>query len=159
MKRKNIFKIIAISLGVLVIVVITFAKYKHFYPLSWGVHNKINQAVFSDIAIEGYDCVVYFTLQKAVKGDKKYSYKWKDATWQFSSEKNANLFKENPKKYAPQFGGYCSFAVSNGFTSNIDPTAWTIIDNKLYFFSDQTYKEKWMTNQNENLKKCIKQWR
>jgi len=70
-----------------------------------------------------------------------------------------NLFKAAPEKYAPQFGGYCSFAVSTGFTAKIDPTAFAVIDNKLYLYNDQTFKEKWFTNPQENLAKDIKNWR
>lgn len=159
MKRNKIFKMIAIILGVFVIVVFSFAKYKHISPLAWGMHNKINQAIFSDKAIEGYDCVAYFTEQKAKHGVSKFFYKWNDATWYFSSEENLNLFKGAPEKYAPQFGGYCSFAVSTGFAAKIDPTAFAIIDNKLYLYNDQTFKEKWITNQKENLEKDNKNWK
>ncbi len=159
MKLYKIFKLIAKILGVVAIVIFTFAKYKHISPLAWGMHNKINQAVFSDKAIEGYDCVSYFTKQEAEQGDNKFLYRWNDATWYFSSRENMVLFKANPEKYSPQFGGYCSFAVSTGFTAKIDPNAWTIIDDKLYFFNDQSFKDKWMTNPKENLEKDIEQWR
>ncbi|MEP6713000.1 MAG: YHS domain-containing (seleno)protein [Ferruginibacter sp.] len=147
MKRKKIFKIRAVIIIALVAVVFIFAKYKHISPISLNMHNKINQAVFSDKAIEGYDPVAYFTQQKAVKGEEINSYKWNDATWYFSSTENMNLFKANPDKYAPQFGGYCSYAVSTGFTAKIDPEAFEIIDSKLYLYNDQGFKNKWKKNQ------------
>ena len=158
MKRKKIFKMIAIIVASLVAVVFTFAKYKHISPISLNMHNKINQAVFSDEAIEGYDPVAYFTQQKAVKGEKTNSYKWNDATWYFSSTQNRNLFKSSPEKYAPQFGGYCSYAVSTGFTAKIDPEAWQIIEGKLYLYNDQNFKSKWNENSKENLEKDIRNW-
>ena len=158
MKRKKIFKMIAIIVASLVAVVFTFAKYKHISPISLNMHNKINQAVFSDEAIEGYDPVAYFTQQKAVKGENTNSYKWNNATWYFSSTQNRNLFKSSPEKYAPQFGGYCSYAVSTGFTAKIDPEAFEIIDGKLYLFNDQNFKSKWMRNPKENLEKNIRNW-
>ena len=148
----------AIILLVLVAVLFTFTTYKHIRPISWNMHNKINQAVFSDKAIEGYDPVAFFTEHKAVKGDKANSYKWNDATWYFSTADNMNLFKANPENYAPQFGGYCSFAVSTGFTAKIDPEAFQIIDGKLYFYNDQNFKTKWNENPKENLEKDIKNW-
>lgn len=152
-------KLMAITLIVLVILIFTFAKYKHISPLAWGMHNKINQAIFSDKAIEGHDCVAYFNQQKPVEGDSKYSYKWKDATWYFSSEENMNLFKAKPEKYAPQFGGYCSFAVSKGVSAKIDPNAWAIIDDKLYLYNDHNFKDKWMANPKENLANDLRHWR
>ncbi len=149
--------IIAI-ITVLVVIIFSFTTYKHIRPISWNMHNKINQGVFSDIAIEGYDPVAYFTQQKAVKGEEANAYKWNDATWYFSSAENMKLFKENPEKYAPQFGGYCSYAVSTGFTAKIDPEAFNIIDGKLYLYNDQNFKTKWEENQKENLEKDIKNW-
>ena len=148
----------AIILLVLVAVVFTFTTYKHIRPISWNMHNKINQAVFSDKAIEGYDPVAFFTEHKAVKGDKANSYKWNDATWYFLTADNMNLFKANPENYAPQFGGYCSFAVSTGFTAKIDPETFEIIDGKLYLYNDQNFKTKWMADPKGNLQKDIDNW-
>ena len=58
------------------------------------------------IAIDGYDTVAYFTLEKPVMGDEKFSHQHNGATWLFSSEEHLNLFKSDPKKYMPQYGGY-----------------------------------------------------
>lgn len=59
--KKRTKKIIGISIAVLIVAVIVFAKAKHISPLSWGLHNQVNQALFSDEAINGYDAVAYFT--------------------------------------------------------------------------------------------------
>ena len=58
------------------------------------------------LAIKGYDPVAYFTLGKPVAGKKKFEYKWQDAIWRFANEDHLNLFKSDPEKYAPQYGGY-----------------------------------------------------
>jgi len=60
----------------------------------------------SGIAIKGTDTVAYFTENRPVKGNPDISYEWKGATWLFSSEQNREIFKNNPEKYAPQYGGY-----------------------------------------------------
>jgi len=156
--RKKILKVITIVVITLLAVGFIFAKYKHISPLSWNIHSTVNQGIFSDEAIEGYDPVAYFNQQKAVKGQKSNSYKWNGASWYFSSQENMNLFKQNPEKYAPQFGGYCSFAVSTGFTAKIDPEAWVIKDGKLYLFNDEGVKKKWLENPEENFKKDINNW-
>jgi len=85
-----------------------------------------------NIAIKGADTVAYFTEGKLVRGSAEFTHQWKGATWQFASAKNKNLFVANPEKYAPQYGGYCAYAVSRGYTASIVPEAWTIFDNKLY---------------------------
>lgn len=58
------------------------------------------------IAIKGYDAVAYFTMNKAVEGIKEFQYKWKNAKWYFVNSDHLKLFKRNPEKYAPQYGGY-----------------------------------------------------
>ncbi|MEO6329076.1 MAG: YHS domain-containing (seleno)protein [Ginsengibacter sp.] len=157
LSRKG-FKITAMVILMVLILLFIFAKYKHISPLSWNMHSKINQAVFGNEAIEGYDPVAYFKQAKAVKGEKTNSYIWNNATWYFLSPENINLFKNDPDKYAPQFGGYCSFAVSKGFTAKIDPFAWIIIDGRLYLFNDESFKNKWIEDERENLEKDKSNW-
>jgi YHS domain-containing protein len=157
--KKKIFKMIIAIVVVIVVLVFTFMKAKHISPISLGRHNKVNQNIFSDLAINGFDPVAYFAQDKQAAGTETITHKWNGATWRFSSEENKNLFVANPEKYAPQFGGYCSFAVSKGFTANTDPKAWTIMDDKLYLFSDENFKAKWLAAPDENLKKCNEVWK
>ena len=97
----------------------------------------VNTGYFGDVAIKGFDPVAYFTQNAAVEGSPTYSYHWLGATWQFASAENRDLFKKEPAKYAPQYGGYCADGVSLGtVTTNIDPKAWRIIDGKLYISYD-----------------------
>lgn len=83
-------------------------------------------------AIKGYDPVAYFTAGKPVKGASKYSYEWMGATWYFASPEHRDTFAKTPEKYAPQYGGYCAYAVSQGNVAAIDPRAWKIVAGKLY---------------------------
>ncbi len=94
--------------------------------------SPINTTWLGGVAVKGYDPVAYFTEGKPVKGNGKYEYEWMGAKWRFSSAENRDLFTKNPEKYAPQYGGYCAYAVSQGVTADIDPTAWKIVDGKLY---------------------------
>ncbi|TCL76077.1 YHS domain-containing (seleno)protein [Rhizobium sp. BK251] len=102
-----------------------------------AAEDTVNTGYFGDVAIKGYDPVAYFTQNDAVEGKSDYSYRWLGATWQFASAKNRDLFKADPSKYAPQYGGYCADGVSFGtVTTNVDPKAWRIIDGKLYISYD-----------------------
>ena len=94
-------------------------------------------------AIRGYDPVAYFTESKAVKGDEKLVFKWNNADWYFSSQKNLDLFKANPGKYAPQYGGYCAYGLSNGYKAPTDADAWTIENGKLYLNYNLDVREEW----------------
>ena len=106
--------------------------------------SEIYTKYFSDLAVSGYDTVAYFTENKPVKGNSDYSFEYKKATWQFSSKENLALFKTNPEKYAPQYGGYCAWAAADGRTASGDPLQWTIIDEKLYLNYNAAVQEEWL---------------
>lgn len=112
-------------------------------------------------AIKGADAVAYFSLnpgEDAVIGSKDISYDYKGASWYFSSEENRDKFMQSPEKYTPQFGGYCAFAVSHGFTKSVNPDYWHIVDGKLYlnynFFADR----KWKKDQQSAIKRGHNHW-
>ena len=110
------------------------------------------------IAIRGTDPVAYFTESKPVKGNPDFSYEWGNTTWHFSSEENKNLFSENPEKYAPQYGGFCAWAVSEGYTAEIDPNAWKIVDDKLYLNYSKGVQKKWEKDIPKHIEKANTNW-
>ena len=112
----------------------------------------------SNQAIRGYDPVAYFTAGKAVKGDQKLALHWNDADWYFASKENLNSFTKNPEKYAPQYGGYCAYGLSEGHKAPTDPDAWTIVDGKLYLNYSLDVRTKWRENEKERIDKANKNW-
>ena len=86
----------------------------------------------SGLAVGGYDPVAYFTESKPRKGSAKHSLKWRGATWRFKSAENMALFETDPEKYAPQYGGYCAYAMASGDFVSTSPKAWDIYNGKLY---------------------------
>lgn len=109
-------------------------------------------------AIRGYDPVAYFTQGKPVKGSSDYEYEWKGATWRFSSAEHRDAFKANPEKYAPQYGGHCAWAVSQGYTASTVPEAWRIVDGKLYLNYSLGVKATWEQDVPGNIAKGDKNW-
>lgn len=97
----------------------------------------------NNLAIRGYDPVAYFTENAAVEGDSQFEYEWQGATWRFASEQNLNRFIGNPEMYAPQYGGYCAWAVAHGKTASIQPEQFSVIDGKLYLNYNAKIQEKW----------------
>jgi len=93
--------------------------------------------------IKGYDTVAYFTQGKAVKGDKAITATYLGETWRFSSQENKELFVADPAAYAPQYGGYCAFAMANDNIAPIDPEAFTIVDGKLYLNYSKKVRTRW----------------
>jgi YHS domain-containing protein len=112
----------------------------------------------SEKAIRGYDPVAYFTEGKSVKGNDNLTYHWKDANWYFSSTQNLNSFTKNPEKYAPQYGGYCAYGMSEGHKAPTDPDAWTIVDGKLYLNYSKDVRTKWRESEKERIDKADKNW-
>lgn len=109
-------------------------------------------------AIRGYDPVAYFTESKPVKGVKAFSHSWKGATYYFSSKKNLDLFKSKPEKYAPQFGGFCSYGVSRNYKVKTEPDAWTIVDGKLYLNYDTDVMKIWRQDTQTYITKAKVNW-
>jgi hypothetical protein len=84
------------------------------------------------IALDGYDPVAYFVAGEPTPGDAGHAFEWRGATWQFASEANRAAFAADPEKFAPQYGGYCSYAMAHGYIARGNPFQWAIVENKLY---------------------------
>ncbi|MEL6266226.1 MAG: YHS domain-containing (seleno)protein [Pseudomonadota bacterium] len=94
-------------------------------------------------AIDGTDPVAYFTEGRPVEGSSSHTYDWNGATWRFASAENRDLFAADPEAYAPQYGGYCAWAVSQGYTASTDPDAWAIVEGKLYLNYNASVQSRW----------------
>lgn len=115
-------------------------------------------SLFSNKAIKGYDTVAYFTEGKPVEGKDGFTTEYKEATWLFSSQKNLDLFLANPEKYAPQYGGYCAYAVSQGQTASIKPELFTIHEGKLYLNYNESINERWLKNKKAFIVDADQNW-
>lgn len=120
--------------------------------------DPISTGIFSSKAIKGYDSVAYFTENKAVKGNSEFSLEHMGATWLFASQENLTLFKADPEKYSPQYGGYCAYAVSQGTTASIKPELFTIHNGKLYLNFNEKINTQWSANKDDFIIKANKQW-
>ena len=118
----------------------------------------VNTTYFGGLALEGYDPVAYFFEGEAVEGDDDYEYTWQGATWRFSSEANLQRFMADPKRFAPQFGGYCAYGVSVGVAIDIDPDAWKIVDDKLYLNLSMQAMKLWEKDVQQNIRKARSNW-
>ncbi len=87
------------------------------------------------LGLKGYDPVAYFADGKARPGVPEFEFAWDGVRYRFASAAHRDLFKANPDKYAPQFGGSCAMNMSNGVRREADPNNWTISDGKLYVFA------------------------
>jgi hypothetical protein len=114
--------------------------------------------VQDSFVLKGFDAVAYFQQGKAIPGNNNFTYKWQDVNWRFSTAENRNLFIKNPEKYAPQYGGFCAWAVSRGYTAPIDPNAWKIVDGKLYLNVNLDTQKRWEKDIPGNIQKADQNW-
>ncbi|MEM7791697.1 MAG: YHS domain-containing (seleno)protein [Verrucomicrobiota bacterium] len=123
-----------------------------------NAQSSVNTGLFNNTAIKGYDPVAYFAEAKPVKGSKKYKVEWNGANWHFVSEANKAAFEADPEAYAPQFGGFCAWAVSQGYTAGIDPDAWDIVDGKLYLNYNKSVQATWSEDKANLIEKANQNW-
>lgn len=95
------------------------------------------------VTLNGYDAVAYFTEGRAVKGRADYSAEYRGAEYLFSSDQHRDMFKADPQKYAPQFGGWCAYGLALGKKFAVDGQAFEIVDGKLYLNLDKKIQQKW----------------
>ena len=110
------------------------------------------------VAIEGYDPVAYFMDNKAVKGDEKFQSSYEGAAYDFASAEHKAAFDKDPGKYAPQFGGFCTYGHSQGHTSPIDPNVFQIVDGRLLLQYSAGARDKFNQDKDGNLKKAAANW-
>lgn len=94
----------------------------------------------SALAIQGYDPVPYFTVGKAVEGKADIIMVFEGITYRLSSVQNKELFKADPAKYEPQYGGWCAYAMgATGEKVEVDPETFKIVNGKLYLFYNKYF--------------------
>ena len=109
-------------------------------------------------AIGGFDPVAYFTEHNPVAGDPAFVYKYQNADWYFATADNRDAFKNNPEKYAPQYGGYCAFGASRGYKAPTEADAWTIENGKLYLNYNRKVRTTWDQDRAGYIKKADANW-
>lgn len=110
------------------------------------------------VAIDGTDAVAYFSEGKPVAGSPEHIVEWNGTTWQFTSAQNAATFADDPERYAPQYGGYCAFAMANGYVAPTVPEAWSIIDGKLYLNYSLSVRDRWQSDIKGHIEKGDRNW-
>jgi YHS domain-containing protein len=112
----------------------------------------------SKLALDGYDPVAYFKTGKPQKGNPAQSLSWNGATWHFASAENKAAFEATPQAFAPQFGGYCAWAVSQGYTAKGDPHVWRIVGGKLYVNYNASVQRTWEKDIPGHISRGEKNW-
>lgn len=119
----------------------------------------VNKTLFGGLAIEGYDTVAYHVEQRPVKGQSAFRHSWNGASWQFASAANLKRFVAEPARYAPQYGGYCAYAVAaKNELVGIDPEAYTLVDGKLYLNYSKKIQAQWEADRAQFITQGDRNW-
>ncbi len=110
------------------------------------------------VAVDGSDVVAYFLERRPVAGQAAFTHDWRGSTWRFSSEANLAAFAADPEAFAPQYGGYCAWAVSNNYTAATVPEAWTIADGKLYLNFSRRIQRRWERDMAARIAAADRNW-
>lgn len=112
----------------------------------------------NDVILAGHDVIGYFTEGKPVLGDAKYTAIHNGAIYRFKSASNRDLFKENPEKYAPQYGGFCAYGMTFGKKFEIDGKAFEVVDGKLYVNKNLDVYKAWAENIPKHISEANGEW-
>ncbi|MFB9841652.1 YHS domain-containing (seleno)protein [Mucilaginibacter ginsenosidivorans] len=118
----------------------------------------LNNVDKDGVILEGYDVVSYFTGEKPLMGNKEFDARYQGATYWFSTPENASKFKDNPEKYAPQYGGFCGYAVSLGKLRPVNPLIYQLYNGKLILQHTQDAYDHFNKDLDSNVKKADENW-
>jgi len=110
------------------------------------------------VAIEGTDPVAYFTEGRPVAGKTEFTHHYQGVLWRFASAANRDAFAADPARYAPQYGGYCAWAVSQGYTASTVAEAWHIENGKLYLNYSKGVQRRWAEDVPGNITRADGNW-
>lgn len=117
-----------------------------------------NPASAARLGLKGYDPVAYFTLGVATPGVADHELIWDGVRYRFANAQHRDLFRADPDKYAPQFGGQCAMNMANGNLRESDPTIWTISNGHLYVFASAAGSERFRQDSGANATKANGNW-
>lgn len=114
--------------------------------------------LLSNTGAGGYDTVSYFETGQPTKGSTSYTTEYQGATWRFANAENLARFKENPERFAPAYGGYCAWAVSQGYLAKGEPEHWAIRDGRLYLNYNQAIQDRWQHDPDGFIQQADMNW-
>jgi YHS domain-containing protein len=119
---------------------------------------EVQTAPFSKLALGGYDPVAYFEAGRPIRGAAKHATQWKGAEFRFASAESLAKFRADPARYAPQYGGYCAWAVAQGYLAKGDPRHWRIVGSRLYLNYNAVVQKRWEADIPGFIAKAEKNW-
>ena len=110
------------------------------------------------VAVSGFDPVAYFTAGQPTRGEPRFAARYRGALYHFASAANRDAFLADPARYAPQYGGYCAWAIGQGYAARGNPENWRIVDGRLYLNFDRGVQRRWERDIPGNIAAANRNW-
>ena len=113
------------------------------------------------VMLYGFDPTTYYSSTKPLKGKKEIKTEIDGRTYVFATEANKKTFLADPKKFEPQYEGWCATAVASGYKYDIDPENFKVTNGKLYLFYKGwkgDAKTAWVEKEPESIQKADGNW-
>lgn len=134
---------------------IAFTIPAHAVKQTGGEYNTL----YAGLGAKGYDVVAYFTDGHPVMGSDRYTADYGGVKWQFATGAHRDAFAANPSRYAPQYGGFCSWGVSQGKLFDVDPVnGWKVVDGKLYLNFNSEINATFASDTDGFIRKADRNW-
>jgi hypothetical protein len=103
----------------------------------------------SRLGLKGYDPVAYFPEGggEPMKGRESITLGYRGVIYRFATEAHREIFRKNPKRYEPAYGGWCAWAMADGQRADIDPKSFVVKNGRLFLFFDGLFNDtraKWL---------------
>ncbi|MEM9239655.1 MAG: YHS domain-containing (seleno)protein [Pseudomonadota bacterium] len=121
-------------------------------------NTKSSILTYGGAAIGGYDPVAYFLTSGPQLGEEAHSVEWKDGTFLFSSAANKKTFEADPEKFAPRYGGYCSYAAALNYVAPTSSNAWSVYEDRLYLNFNLHVRSVWEQDKPGYIAKADVNW-
>lgn len=136
--------------------IITFALF--FATGALASEPAVYTGLLGNTGAGGYDTVSYSETGQPTKGSGDYTTEYQGVTWRFSSAQNLARIKANPEHFAPAYGGYCAWAVAQGYLAKGDPQHWAIRDGRLYLNYSQSVQDRWLKDTSGFIRQADANW-
>ena len=121
--------------------------------------NAVADADDSRVMLKGADVTTYFTQGKYTQGSSQFKSVYEGVVFRFASAENKALFDKEPKKYLPEYGGYCANGIVYGIPWGGDADSFRMINGKLYMFGGIGSKEGFEIDIPKNMALAEKYWK
>ena len=110
------------------------------------------------LMLKGHDVVAYFSQGRHALGQTQFTSLYEGVSFRFASAEHKALFDANPKRYLPQYGGYCADGIVYAIPWGGDADTWLMVDGKLYIFGGAGSKAAFLLDMPGNIKLADRYW-